>query len=81
MLESRAFTVFSYNRLLGQYLAHSLFSSEMDCYVSISRILCFLPKWTVTLVSRAFSLFSPVMGCYVGISRILSVFSWNGLLR
>ena len=34
------------------------FSRVMDCYVSISRILCFLLLWIVTLVSRTFSFFS-----------------------
>ena len=86
MLVSCAFSVFFCNGLLRQYLAHSLFSFVRDCYVSISRILCFLLSWNVMLVSCTFSvfycngllrqylahsLFSLVTDCYVSILRIL----------
>ena len=59
---------------------HSQFSLEMDCYVSVSRILRFLMEWIVTLVYHAFLVFFPVMDCSVSAPRILC-FSCNGLLR
>ena len=52
MLVSCAFSVFFCNGKLCQYLAHSLFSIVMDCYVSILRILGFFVMDCYVSISR-----------------------------